>query len=76
MILPDKYIPVSETLLGLGAIALGFIKDAPVPLKVIRDEMVARNEVSTYIRFVHALDLLYALGLVELSNGMVRRTVR
>ncbi|MCR5753164.1 MAG: hypothetical protein K6G91_14520 [Kiritimatiellae bacterium] len=76
MILPDKYIPVSETLLGLGAIALESIKDAPLPLRILRDKMVARKEVGTYIRFVHALDLLYALGLIELSNGVVRRTVR
>ena len=76
MILPDKYIPVGETLLGLGAIVLGLVKDAPLPLDVLRDKMVARKEVGTYIRFVHTLDLLYALGLVELSNGKVGRVGR
>ncbi len=74
MILPDKYIPVSETFLGLGAIALRHLKDSPKSISRLRNEMLKYREVGNYARFVYTLDFLYALGLVEMSNGMIRRT--
>ena len=74
MILPDKYIPVSETFLGLGAIALSLLKNSPMSISYLRDEMLKHPEVATYARFVYTLDFLYALGLIEMSNGIIRRT--
>jgi hypothetical protein len=74
MILPDKYIPVNETFLGLGAIALGLLRDSPKSISHLRREMLRHHEVGNYARFVYTLDFLYALGLVEISKGMIRRT--
>lgn len=74
MILPDKYIPVSETFLGLGAIALRLLKDSPKSISRLRYEMLKYHEVGNYARFIYTLDFLFALGLVEMSNGTIRRT--
>ena len=44
-------------------------------LSYIGEECVKiAREVGNYARFVYTLDFLYALGLVEMSNGMIRRT--
>ena len=74
MILPDKYIPVGETFLGLGAIALKHLQDSPKSISRLRSEMLEHQEVGNYARFVYTLDFLFALGLVEMSNGVIRRT--
>lgn len=74
MILPDKYIPINETFLGLGAIALGLLGDSPKSISYLRREMLKRHEVGNYARFVYTLDFLYSLGLVEMSNGVIKRT--
>lgn len=74
MILPDKYIPISETFIGLGAIALKHLQDSPKSISHLRNEMLKHHEVGNYARFVYTLDFLFALGLVEMSNGVVRRT--
>lgn len=74
MLLPDKYIPVQDTLPFVAKEIYGKIKGDIMPYalwsKLRRDESV-----STYERFVYALDFMYALGMIEMSDsGFIRRT--
>lgn len=72
MILPTKRISPSESLLGIGSILL---RELTRPMTV-NDlwEMTRENDaVETFHRFCLALDLLYAMGLIEYEAGRLRR---
>ena len=72
MILPSKHLEIDDSLLGIGARIIDLL---PRPSTVtslwerIRGEPAARN----FDRFSLALDLLYAMGAVDIQNGMLRR---
>jgi len=72
MILPSKFIPEEQALLGVGATLLRHLKHAETVSSLWEK---ARNEpnVGTFERFVLALDLLFMTGLVSLSQGLLRR---
>lgn len=72
MILPDKYIPLEETYIGLGWLLL---RKLDTPLDVLRLWRRVKDcpQVSTYHRFVLALDFLYVLGAIEFCDGKLKR---
>lgn len=72
MILPTKHIPTGHSLLGVGAIILGAL-ERPRTVSSLWDHLRGRPEVGTFSRLVLAVDLLYALGAVELDDGLLRR---
>ena len=73
MLLPNKYIPVQDTLPYLAKLIYGKIDGEMLPYALWAK--VRRNEsVATYERFVYALDFLYALGVIErVDSGFLRR---
>jgi hypothetical protein len=75
MILPDKYIPQNETILGLGAKMLSLLSGRynACSVNYLLNEMLKYKELATYERFVLTLDFLYMLGLIEVENGVIRR---
>ena len=76
MILPDKNITLSNSLIGLGS---KIIIELNTPQTVSSLwEKVRRKylEIRTFERFVLSLDLLYAIGLVEVDNGIVKRSMK
>ncbi len=72
MILPDKNISLSHSLLGMGSI---IITELTVPQTVSSLWEKARNyeEIKTFEKFILTLDLLYILGLIEFDEGIIRR---
>lgn len=75
MILPTKHVNVSQSLLGLGAKVLKQL-DGPASLSHLWERVRSQEEVSSYDRFLLALDLLYACDAVELDSGLIRRGKR
>lgn len=71
-LLPDKYVPVEETVIGLGAIALSEL-DTPVSVSTLWRKMMKHPEVATYERFILALDFLFAVNAIVLSGKLLAR---
>ena len=74
MILPSKYIPEDQALLGVGAVILRYL-ERPQTVTSLWDKVRDEGAVGTFERFVVALDLLHITGVVVLSRGMIRRQV-
>lgn len=75
MILPNKYIPIEESMIGLGAIAL---RELAVPLSVttLWRKMMRNPRVATYDRFVLTLDFLFMVNAIDYTDGLIRRRSR
>jgi hypothetical protein len=73
MILPTKHIPLRMSCLAAAARLLETLND-PQSVSELWYTVREAPEVATYDRFVLTLDLLYSLGLVELEEGLLKRT--
>lgn len=73
MILPTKHISTSRSLLGVGATVLKNLQGAQTVSR-LWEHVRTEPEVRNFERFVLALDLLFALGAIELHEGLLRRT--
>lgn len=82
MILPTKGVPASKALITVGGDILDFLDESSLSMTGLWLQVNERRQVSPMTRisydwFVLALDLLYTLGAVELSDrGLVRRALR
>ncbi|RYH16671.1 MAG: hypothetical protein EON54_28160 [Alcaligenaceae bacterium] len=80
MILPSKHLPQDRALLTVGGHVLTFLA-RPKTVSALWEELNRQVEGLgstlprriTYDWFLLALDLLYALGAIELDNGLVAR---
>lgn len=80
MILPSKHLPQDRALLTVGGHVLTFLA-RPKTVSALWEELNRQAEGPgatlprriTYDWFLLALDLLYALGTIELENGLVAR---
>lgn len=79
MILPSKHLPQDRALLTIGAHVLTFLAH-PKTVSALWEDLnrhdtglVATPQRITYDWFLLALDLLYALGSIELESGLVAR---
>lgn len=75
MILPTKHISTSRSLLGLGATILKALR-GPQTVSHLWEHVREQPEVANFERFVLALDLLFALGAIEFSEGLLQRAGR
>ncbi|MCE5218287.1 hypothetical protein LLH03_14785 [bacterium] len=81
MILPTKHLPEHRSLLAVGARIL-LALDTPGTVSQVWETLRADEGVGTapsclsYDWFVLALDCLYAMGLVEMHDGTLRRQPR
>lgn len=75
MILPDRQVRLSGSLLGAGA-ALLETMDSDYTVSELWDRARDRREIRTFGRFVDGLDLLFILGAVRLSGGRIVRERR
>ena len=73
MILPNKYLREHEALIGVGSILLQHLIEEKT-LSDLWEGAKLLSEVGNYERFVLGLDLLFVLGLVEISNSKIIRT--
>ena len=75
MILPSRSVREEQSLLGIGAVALGHL-GRPQTVTGLWEKMRDGNAVLAYGRFVLALDMLYIAGAVELSGNMISKKTR
>jgi hypothetical protein len=72
MILPTKHIRPHDSLLGIGGQLLAQLGTGKTVTE-LWDEMRDVPGIASFERYVLGLDLLYALGVVELDRGLLKR---
>lgn len=72
MILPTKHISPQHSILGAGATILQYL-DSPQTVSALWERVRAFPETRVYWRFVSALDLLFAIGVLDLTDGLIVR---
>lgn len=72
MILPTKHIPTDQSLLGSGASVLRLLSKERT-ITDLWERARKTDAVGSYQRFLLSLDFLYAIGVVELRGGFLRR---
>jgi hypothetical protein len=71
-LLPNKYVRVRGSLIGVGARLLAHL-DKPRSVSDLWTRMKDQDDALPYDQFVFALDLIYALAAVDLHQGLVVR---
>ena len=71
MILPDKNILLSHSLLGLGSIVITELR-VPQTVSSLWEKARDHEEIKSFEKFILTLDLLYTLGLIEFEGGIIR----
>lgn len=72
IILPTKHISIRNSLLGVGAKIIEQLH-YPRTVSSLWSAVSTMPEVATFERFVLTLDLLYAIGAIEMDGGLIRR---
>lgn len=72
MILPDKSISLSHSLLGMGSVIIIELH-VPQTVSSLWEKARKHEEIKTFEKFILTLDLLYTLGLIEFKEGVIRR---
>lgn len=75
MILPTKHVTTGQSLLGVGATVLDALQ-TPTTLTSLWERVRTSANVGSYRRLILALDLLYLIGAIEFTQGLIRRTSR
>ncbi len=74
MILPTKHIRVSESLFGLGAYILNYIKSKPLTIDDLWKKIIKLNKSKTFDAYhgfddvVLALNYLFVIGAIDLDT--------
>lgn len=72
MILPTKHLPLERTLLAGGAQLLGIL-DRPQTVSQLWDQVRGQSAFPTFDHLALTLDLLFALGMIDVQDGRLRR---
>jgi hypothetical protein len=72
MILPNKYITLEDSLLGLGYKLLEYINE-PISVSDLWSLVKQEKDIISYNRFISALDMLYIMGLIDLNNNQIEK---
>jgi len=72
MILPTKHVSLDKSLLGAGAVVLPMLSE-PMATTGIWERVKHAPEIGTYSRFVLTLDFLYAIGAIDMVEGLIIR---
>lgn len=73
MILPNRHLRPELSLLGVGAILLRILQ-RPMTPSAAWEIARAYKAITTFRRYVLGLDMLYAIGAIELRDGLLVRT--
>ena len=72
MILPTKHIPLERSLLAAGAAVLPLLGNPATPT-ALWERAKRVPEIGSYGRFVLTLDFLFAVGAIEMADGLIVR---
>jgi hypothetical protein len=76
VILPTKHISASRSLIGQGGYILALLDEREHTVSSLWEAFLDTPDIRlevTFDWFVLALDLLYALGAIELDRGVLRK---
>lgn len=73
MILPNKHLLSQDSLIGIGGLLLTKIGPGGTTVSRLWEGVRDRREVSTYDRFVLALDVLFMLDYLNLEDGILTK---
>lgn len=73
--MPTKHIPLEQTLLGLGGQLLTLLRQGDT-VTALWERARDLPHIGSFARFVLALDLLYAIGVLELQDGLLVKANR
>lgn len=75
MILPNKYITITESFIGLSAILLDMIKDKTLTIEKIwtlfEKKYVKNNKIKnppTHQKFIYVIDFMYLTGMISYNE--------
>lgn len=72
MILPDKHMKLSNSMLNVGSILLKQI-DNTQTITMLWDDSKIKSNIISFEKFTWGLDFLFMLGLVDYSKGVIRK---
>lgn len=72
MIMPNKNIKVEYSLLNCGALILQELKNSDT-LSSLWEKSKFKDAITSYEKFVLALDYLYLIGAIKVQDGLVMR---
>ena len=72
MILPTKHVSLDKSLLGAGAVVLPLLVE-PMTTTGVWEQVKNAPEIGGYGRFILTLDFLYAIGAIDMVNGLIVR---
>ena len=73
MILPNKHLKLSNSILNIGAVLLEDLKYKQT-VTLLWDKARIQPEILTFERFTLGLDLLFTLGLINFSvEGLIEK---
>ncbi len=72
-LLPDKHIPTSRSLVGIGALLIEHL-ESDSTVSGLWDLVKNEKEVGSFSNFVLSLDYLYAIGAIDYAQGRLHRT--
>ncbi|MDD5567672.1 MAG: hypothetical protein PHY88_00460 [Candidatus Omnitrophica bacterium] len=75
MILPDKHIKLSNSILNVGALLLKYIGEGKT-VSSLWDESRRSPEIKTFDKFSLGCDLLFIFGLIEFKDGLLKKAER
>jgi hypothetical protein len=72
VILPTKHLSPAQSLIGVSALLLMHLVDAPMTVNQLWEVTRREAAVGTFDRFVLALDVLFLVGALDLAHGELR----
>jgi hypothetical protein len=75
MILPTKHVSLEKSLLGAGGFLLSLV-DEPSTATRLWERAKEASTIESYGRFILVLDLLYAVGSIDLVDGLIVKSER
>lgn len=75
MIAPTKHISIESSLLGVGATILHTLTEGAT-ITALWETARSDATIGSFQRFVLALDLLYTLGAIDMTGGVISKALR
>ena len=72
MILPTKHLELNDSLLGGGSVVLSHLNRA-LTISALWEKVRRESDIGNFQRYTLILDFLFAIGAIEISEGMIRR---
>jgi hypothetical protein len=73
MVLPDKHLPLSRSLLAVGGELLQILSDRPRSVSTTWEQLRLRDNRTSFEQFTLAASFLFALGAIEFEGDRLRR---